>query len=154
MSPIRTIVVFQSSAFNTSQRKDYFINDCCYGDDVARWMIEELRARGIQTQSEPEQEDWGWFLRYHTAQGDYYFNIGYRPDYEGDPGAWVCHVVRDFFSWKSFFTGRKPAVGPDAVAAIHSVLSSSPKISNIQWHYQQDFDACREDKGQPDPVAA
>ena len=40
MSDIRTVVTFQSSAFNTSERKDYFINNCCYGDDVARVIAE------------------------------------------------------------------------------------------------------------------
>jgi len=37
---VRRNVIFQSTAFNTSQPKDYFINDCCYGDDVARWLME------------------------------------------------------------------------------------------------------------------
>jgi hypothetical protein len=30
---IRTVVTFNSSAFNTTQPKSYFINDCCFGDD-------------------------------------------------------------------------------------------------------------------------
>ncbi len=59
MSEIRTVVTFQSPAFNTSERKDYFINDGCYGDDLARWLIEQLRSRGVQTDAEPGQEDFG-----------------------------------------------------------------------------------------------
>src|SRR6266699_3216208 len=46
---VRRNVIFQSTAFNTSEPKDYFINDCCYGDDFARWIMEQLRARGIHT---------------------------------------------------------------------------------------------------------
>ena len=45
MSVLRN-VVFRSDAFNTSETKDYFINECCFGDDLARWLIEQLRARG------------------------------------------------------------------------------------------------------------
>ena len=42
--PVRTVVTFRSSAFNTTESKDYFINECCFGDDAARWIIERLTA--------------------------------------------------------------------------------------------------------------
>jgi len=32
---IRTIVSFNSAAFNMTEPKRYFINPCCFGDDVA-----------------------------------------------------------------------------------------------------------------------
>ena len=41
---MRTLVTFRSSAFNTTQPKDYFINPGCFGDDVAKWLMGELRA--------------------------------------------------------------------------------------------------------------
>jgi len=46
---IRTVVTFESTAFNMTQPKDYFINACCFGDDLAEWLIGELRKQGIGT---------------------------------------------------------------------------------------------------------
>jgi hypothetical protein len=36
-SNMRTIATFKSDAFNTSEGRDYFINDCCFGDDGS-WL--------------------------------------------------------------------------------------------------------------------
>src|SRR5262245_10551085 len=59
MTSNRTVVTFESGAFNTTHPRAYFINQCCYGDDVARWLISELDARGCEVDHEPEQEDFG-----------------------------------------------------------------------------------------------
>jgi hypothetical protein len=36
---VRSLVTFKSTAFNVMERRPYFINDCCFGDDVAKWLI-------------------------------------------------------------------------------------------------------------------
>src|SRR5437764_5341273 len=54
---MNTEVRFRSTAFNCTEPRDYFINPCCFGDDVCRWLIRELRARGHRTADEPGQED-------------------------------------------------------------------------------------------------
>lgn len=42
---VRTVVTFESTAFNMAEPKDYFINPCCFGDDLAKWLIDELANR-------------------------------------------------------------------------------------------------------------
>ncbi len=154
MSEIRPIVTFQSPAFNATERKDYFINDGCYGDDVARWLIEQLRARSVQTDAEPGQEDFGWHFGFRVGDTDYHFLIGYRPAGSGDPAVWIGWLERKTGLLGSMFGGRKRGLRAEGALAIHSVLSSSPQVSNVRWHYQQDFDAGREDNGQIEPTAA
>src|SRR5436309_11843745 len=68
MQASRTVVTFQSGVFNTTERRPYFINDACYGDDVARWIISELHLRGIPSDPEPGQEDFGWYVTYRPGQ--------------------------------------------------------------------------------------
>ena len=46
---MKTQVHFRSRAFNCTQPRDYFINECCFGDDVCRWLIHEPRERGFHT---------------------------------------------------------------------------------------------------------
>ena len=55
-------VRFKSTLFNASTPpRDYFINPCCYGDDVAQWLAAALRSRGYVVDG-PDQEDWGWYV--------------------------------------------------------------------------------------------
>ena len=147
-------VIFKSRAFNTTQRKEYFINDCCYGDDVARWLIEQLRSRGVQTDAEPGQEDFGWYFGFRVGDTDYHFVIGHRPADGGDPAVWIGWLERKTGLLGSLFGARKRRIQSDGTRTIHSVLSSSPQVTSIRWHHQQDFDAGKEDNGQTEPTAA
>jgi hypothetical protein len=66
---MRTCVTFNSAVFNTTQTKDYFINPGCFGDDVCKWLTEEFRANGVETDKGPDQEDFGWYFNSNMAQG-------------------------------------------------------------------------------------
>jgi len=46
--PMNTVAVFESEAFNHTEPKDDFINLCCFGDDLARWLMGELAQRGFR----------------------------------------------------------------------------------------------------------
>jgi len=146
----RTLVVFRSPAFNTSERKPYFVNDGCFGDDVARWMISRLRSLDIETDDEPGQEDFGWYFGFRTADGSYSFVIGYRPD---DPvGDWIGTVERHCGFVASLFGGRSKGITAAAAGAIHRALSGAPEITSLSWHYDRRFDEGNE-KGADSPAA-
>jgi hypothetical protein len=153
MSDVRTIVTFQSSAFNTSQPRDYFVNECCYGDDLARWLIAELRGRGVSADAEPDQEDSGWYFGFRVADADYHFVLGYRPGETNGDGQWIAWLERKLGFVKSLLGRRKHHIGADAACLLQSVLSSSPKIGNVRWHHQRDFDLGHEDEARPEPSA-
>jgi hypothetical protein len=55
-SEIRTVVTFESTAFNMATPRDYFINPCCFGDDVAVWLIRELRKQGMELTKSPAKK--------------------------------------------------------------------------------------------------
>ena len=61
---MKTVAVFESRAFNHTEPKEYFINPCCFGDDLARWLMEELAQQGIGVDDEPGQEDFGWYFEF------------------------------------------------------------------------------------------
>ena len=149
---VRRNVIFQSDAFNTSEPKEYFINECCFGDDVARWLMEQLRARGIQTDPEPGQEDFGWYFGFRLGEVGYCLVIGYRPGDDGKPGDWMGTVERHAGLLGSIFGARKRDIEAEAVEAIHAALASSPQISSVRWF--TDEDSKREENGQPTPTTA
>jgi hypothetical protein len=136
----RTLVTFQSDAFNTSEPKDYFINECCFGDDLAAWIINELSSRQYETDATPGQEDFGWYLGFKVLGVRHFLVLGYREDTDGS-GTWIGWVERN----RLFF--RKRGIEPEATQAIHEVLSNAPQINNVRWHCTQDFEASHEELG-------
>ncbi len=147
----RTIVTFKSTAFNTTEQKESFVNPDCFGEDVGAWLIGELRGRGLATDSAPDSEDFGWYFGFTVEGCAYRFVIGYRPEEEGEGGDWIAWVERAKAGLLGLFGPGKQAVAPQAVSAIHTILSTSPQVREVRWHRREDFDRGREELGTPTP---
>jgi hypothetical protein len=149
---IRTIVSFKSAAFNITEPKGYFINARCFGDDLAKWLIHQLRDRGVDADSEPGQEDFGWYFNFQVAGMPHTFVIGHSPSLvEGGEGIWIGWVERNRGLVGSLFGGRTRGINPAAPRTLHSILSSSPKIEDVRWHFRRDFDKGHEQLGASAP---
>ena len=106
-SKMRTVVTFKSAAFNVTEPKEYFINSSCFGDDVAKWLISELRKRGVKTDEDPGQEDFGWYLNFEVAGTGHTFVIGHRPGNETEAGVWIGWLERSRGLVGSLTEGRE-----------------------------------------------
>lgn len=146
--PNRTIVTFRSAAFNTTEEKESFINPGNFGDDLALWMMEALRARGIVVEGEPGQEDFGWFFTFEAGGVEHDFVLGHRDDTEGD---WIGWVERRAGLLASLFGGRGRGILPEAVRAIHEALAASDAIRDVRWHTREDMDARNETAARQTP---
>lgn len=92
---MRTLVTFESTALNTRQARDYFINPGCFGDDTCRWLMERVHARGVSTDPEPRQEDSGWYFDFAVPEGEHCCVVGLRPaGSESEPGVWIVWIER------------------------------------------------------------
>ncbi len=154
MSKLRTYVIFTSDAFNTSEPRDYFINPTCFGDDVAKWLIEELKRRGIPTADTPGQEDFGWHFSFHVDDREHDFVLGYRPGDASEEGAWIGWLERKAGFLTSLLGARKRGIRPNAAETIHAVLTGTSRVSHVRWYYEEDFRAGREHLGATSPGAA
>lgn len=126
-----TILAFQSTAFNTTTKKDYFINPNCFGDDVARWLIAELRINGYDADETPGQEDFGWYVRFEIRGAKHDVVIGYRPNSHNGCDEWICWIERTAGLVGSLF-GKRQQIAPEAVEAIRRILSVSPQIRELR----------------------
>jgi len=132
---LKSGVTFKSDAFNHAESKEYFINPYCFGDDVLRWMMEELRSNGIDVKDGPEQEDFGWYFTFSCDGSEYDFILGWRPGDtdEDNDGDWLGWLERSLGFWRSISGGRKRNISAGAVDAIDRVLRSSEKIPDVKW---------------------
>jgi len=147
---VRTLVTFESSAFNTTESKQYFVNPRNYGDDVAKWMIAALQKAGVQTDDEPGQEDFGWYFEFRVPEGQHCAAVGFRPGDPAPQGCWIAWIERSRGLLGSLSGGRQRGIAASAAAAIHATLQSA-EIRNIRWHEKKDFDAMREALGAETP---
>lgn len=134
----RTEVHFRSEAFNCAEPKDYFINDCCFGDDVCRWLIDRLRARGFRTADQPDQEDFGWYFTFHEGDAEHCFVVGLSAGDTPGETFWRGWLERHRGFFGSVFGGRERGISLAACDAIHDALASSEKVHSISWHFPDD----------------
>jgi len=154
MARARTVATFETSAFNSTERREYFLHEGAYGDDLAEWLIDELGARGVSTHAEPRQEESGWCFGFQKDDTEYNCLVTRRPAAGKGPHLWIVLIERKAGKIGSLLRADKRGIEPEAVAAIHSVLSSALLIHNLRWHFRRDFDAGQQDRGQSDPLAS
>lgn len=130
---MKTEFHFRSTAFNCTDPKEYFINDCCFGGDVCRWLIERLRAQRFQTGTEPLQEDFGWFFTFTAGGTEHCVIISFQPNDPANGDRWLGWIERQTGFFSSIFGGRKRGISPEAVEAIDTALRSSSEIQDLSW---------------------
>jgi hypothetical protein len=169
----RTIVTFKTKMFNTSQSKDYFINECCFGDDLCHWLRVEFQKRGATCDDEPGQEDFGWYLNFVLGEDKYCLVGAFRADSEepesssslvgaasskqvddgvardgdsgDDDGLWVLFLERSLGFWASVFGGRDKGLKMRGAKMLHETLMAEKAISEVKWHRKKDFDQGKEE---------
>jgi len=130
---MKTQFRFRCTAFNCTEPKDYFINDGCFGDDVAEWLMVRLRSNGIQTGDKPHQEDFGWYFTFHADGNEHCVVISFQPNNPPTGDRWLGWIERHRSFFGSILGGRDRGISEKAVSAVDTVLKSSPDIHDLAW---------------------
>lgn len=88
----------ETDLFEHRDVKPHFINPCCFGEDFAVWLTNELSplaAEGFDF-SEPIQEDWGWGFWAVHEKDSFWIALSYAGDGpQEEPAEWVVSVNYD-----------------------------------------------------------
>lgn len=126
-------ITAKTDRFNLSVVGADFINDCCFGEDIATWLIAELRAKNF-TSSTHCMEDFGWYHDLSDDVRNYDVFIGGNSDELPDNpnyGTWQIIVERKR-GLLSKLLGRDRIVQDERViAAILETLRSN-RFSEIE----------------------
>jgi hypothetical protein len=111
-SEIKTVVTFESTAFNMAETTD----------------------------EKPGQEDFGWYLNFEVSGTAHTLVIGHRPTGETEAGTWIGWIERRRGFLPSLVGARDRGIQPAAVEAIDKVLSNSSLIRDVRWQSRTDLD--------------
>ena len=121
---MRNAVRFKSAKFNYTEAKDYFINEICFGDDLANWLYEKLKERGLKT-VKPWQEDWGW----QFEAEDCLISVGFNGD------EWQIYVEPITGIFQKLFGKTFDISG--LTKNLQRIIKNEPQIFEIEW-FQSD----------------
>jgi hypothetical protein len=122
---------FSSDHFNRSDPKDYFINSNCFGDDLASWLMNAIKARGVKVEDDgPDQEDFGWYFNIEMLGFSYSCVALFQEDTE----RWICVLEYNAGLLGSLLGKRKKPVPEEISQLFDSILRSEPAIfRNVEW---------------------
>ncbi len=129
---IRTCATFESDSFNTTESKPEFVPPDNYGDDVVLWLMGKLRDRGVPVdESDPSQEDHGWYVTFGPDRESHDAVIVYAPTETAS--RWLLCVERSVGVLGSILGRRARAVVPSAVELIEDILRDAHEVRNLRW---------------------
>jgi hypothetical protein len=91
-------IIVETDLFEHREVKPHFINPCCFGEDFAAWLKQEISRfpeLGVEL-SDPIQEDYGWGLWASRGKDRSWIALSYvGVGPQEAPAQWVISVVSD-----------------------------------------------------------
>jgi hypothetical protein len=91
-------ITVETDLFEHREVKPHFINPCCFGEDFASWLKQELSRSpdlGMEL-SEPIQEDYGWGFWASHGKDRFWVAISYVGDGPQEPPPqWIISATYD-----------------------------------------------------------
>jgi len=122
-------ISFRTNLFESKKVQPHFINDRCFGEDLANWLLGKLSESQFSF-SEPYQEDWGWEIEAEKDSETFFVQIGIVDESIGENDAEWLISVEKVKSWFSF--GKRSNLNFEILCQkIEEVLRKEPQISEI-----------------------
>jgi len=127
----------ETDLFEHREIKPHFINSCCFGEDFAAWLKQELSRipdMGLEF-SEPIQEDYGWGFWATHGKDRFWVALSYIGDGPQEAAAqWIVSVTYDpglNLAKRLFHKPDKEALG-QVRDRIRKILTSNSAIKTIE----------------------
>jgi hypothetical protein len=130
----RIDILFETARFNLSEVKEHFINDCCFGEDLAAWLRGRLNSNGMRA-LEPYQEDWGWEFSVKDSVGSYYVGVGGNAAAGAankNQGEWRVMISKRRSLWDRLTGKNKLSAGEPIISSIRTVLEAETDFANFR----------------------
>jgi hypothetical protein len=127
-------ILFETDRFNVSEVKEHFINACCFGEDLAEWLRQQLTRKGLSAGA-PYQEDWGWEMLAQQGSQSYYLGVGgyLREGAVGtNDGEWRIMLEKKRSIWERLRGRNKMVETEPIVAIVEGLLREQADFRNVR----------------------
>jgi hypothetical protein len=123
------VISFRTSKFDVTGEDPNPTNPIA-GQSVLRWLGAEL-AKARYTATEPDTEDWGWYIDVTGEHASYLVGASADADGSTPDVEWVIQVHKHR-SLKDKLLGRNTMTADDPLAAvIERIVRADPHISEV-----------------------
>lgn len=128
---MKSQITFITDVFESKEVKSHSVNDRCFGEDVAGWLVEKTKD-GEFDFGEPFQEDSGWAVPVEVGGEKFVVRIRIMDESIGaDQADWLI-AVEKVRKWKMFSSKDSPQRG-ELCDLIQNVLRDAAHIREIRW---------------------
>ncbi len=130
-------ILFETSRFNVSEVREHFINPCCFGEDLAEWLREQLSEKGVPVGA-PYQEDWGWEMRARQGSQGYFLGVGgylIEGAIDKNDGEWRIMVEKRRSIWEKVRGRNKMSESEPILSIIEDILREQADVRNINREF-------------------
>lgn len=124
------IVSFRTSKFDVTAEDPNPTNPIA-GQSVLRWLGAELAKKARYTATEPDSEDWGWYIDVTGENASYLVGASADADGSTPDVEWVIQVHRHRSLTDKLLGRNKLAIDDPLVALIESIVRTDPQISEV-----------------------
>jgi len=134
---MKTHVEFRSDSFPPYPDEENEINPGRWGKRLAEFIHDGLKALGFEV-IEPGAEDWGWMVEIRNEAFPIWIGCGNIDD---EDDGHLCFIEPSTpFVRKFLFKKISTEADINKIqAALDSILSSEPSISEIRWSSREEF---------------
>lgn len=127
-------IVVETDLFEHREVKLHFMNPCCFGEDFAAWLKQELvHFPDLRFElSDAIQEDYGWGFWAQRGKDRFWVALSYVGDGPQEaPAQWVVSVVSDR-GIKGIFHKSDPRALEELRGRVRQILTSGPAIKTVK----------------------
>ena len=128
---MKSQISFTTDIFESKRVEGQFINDRCFGEDLAHWLVEAAGGREFVF-GEPFQDEWGWTIVAQSAGEKFTVGFGIMDESIGEDQADWLITVEKVRKWKLFGSKDSP-LRTNLCDLIQNVLRDKPHIREIRW---------------------
>ena len=130
-------IAIKTDLFEHRKVKSTFINPCCFGEDFALWLTQELASLSEKgfVFSKPIQEDYGWGFCVSHRKDHFWIALSYVGDGpQEEPAEWVVSVSKPGFVAKLLHRSESQRASEELRDHIWELLESNAAVQVIEPH--------------------
>ena len=123
------LITFSTAIFDISQEEPNPINPIA-GQTVLQWIRARLKGSGYKA-TEPETEDWGWYIDVEGNGSSYLVGASGQPEGPASDIDWTVQIHKHR-SFKEKLTGRNKMSADDPLTALlEGFVRAEPAIRGV-----------------------